>query len=196
MRVNLRWCLIMLWLILHGSSHLTINIFLLTCIVSLGPISQVVLLGMLVCVRSPHTQQIRTHSVTLCEWQQRDSRRIKENDGRPLSFLSEAGKVEAAGKSRHNGAVLTYPFQKVILCLIVTFTYSLPCFFNNLLAPSTFKNKKTKKNTVYFSKHNFLLQVAKKTGTDSTVYRHMDYIYTYISCYRSRYSLKGFFFFK
>lgn len=51
------------------------------------------------CVRvqSPHTQQIRTHSVALCEWQQRDSRRIKENDGPPLSFLSDTGGEEAAG---------------------------------------------------------------------------------------------------
>lgn len=47
-RLNPRWCLIMLWLILHGSSHSTINVFLLACTVSLWSISQAVLLDMLV----------------------------------------------------------------------------------------------------------------------------------------------------
>lgn len=49
--------LIMPWLILHGSSHLTINVFLLACVVSLWPISQTVSLVMLVpCV------------FCMCEW--------------------------------------------------------------------------------------------------------------------------------
>ena len=100
-RVNLRWCLIMLWLILHGSSHSTINVFLLACIgISVahlsggsacyaGPVCVCVCVRVCVCVcvLRGHTQQIRTHSQDLCEWQWGDSGGIKENDGPPHFFL-------------------------------------------------------------------------------------------------------------
>lgn len=90
-------------LILHGSSHLAFNVFLLARVLSLRPISQASRLVMAVprgfvcvCAEPTRTQQIRTHPEAHGEWQRRDIRGIERHNGTLLSFVSE-NREEAAG---------------------------------------------------------------------------------------------------